>query len=118
MMYPEKYRFDKLGEEEYAKMLPEMILQLRKDFEMSGLDFELTENATPEQLVHYLSGKVAHLIRTDYGTYAGLLYRIDVPEHKIAAIKTGNLDELIGEITQLILEKQWQKVWFRIKSKS
>ncbi len=58
---------------------------------------------------------VFHLIQNKFSDYLNLLYIIDVSELKIRAIDGNDAVKLSEEVTFLILQREWQKVWFKAK---
>ena len=115
-MLPEEFTLKELQKEENKVLLKNMILQLRKDAQMSGLDFELNENSSSDDLISFLNDFLTELIHKDFTSYANFLYRIDVSEKEILKISEASLEILVGRISELILRKEWQKIWFRSKN--
>ncbi|MFD0965145.1 hypothetical protein [Pseudofulvibacter geojedonensis] len=92
----------------------QMIRQLNKDFE-SIIDKAIPENTEPNQLKRILSENLEYLLKSDVAAYQNLLYKIDVSEKKITSITTETIDEYVELVTLLVLQREWQKVWFRNK---
>ena len=94
-------------------MLKNLIAQLNKDLSLSGIETQFNLNWSPAILIDNLNEIVSTLMKNDFQRFANLLYRIDVSEKKIREIGTSDFDVIVGEITVMILQKEWQKVWFR-----
>ncbi len=92
----------------------EVIQQLQKDFELSGLAIELDEFMVPEDLIIVVYQQIHHLLVNNFDGYLQLLYRIDVAEQKI--ITQGNTTEIIAQkSTYNVLQREYQKVKLREK---
>lgn len=93
----------------YLKLLE----QINKDFNLSneGVDFPIT--IAPEELKIQLHEKIYRLIQYKFAEYLNLLYIIDVPENEIKQLDGSDIVELAGQVSFLILKREWQKVWFR-----
>jgi len=115
-MLPKEFTLKELQKEENTFLLKKLILQIRKDAQMSGLEFELNENSSVEVLVDFLNKYIAELIQKDFTSYVNFLYRIDVSEKEIIKINETSLETLVSRISELILRKEWQKVWFRSRN--
>ena len=98
---------------EQMEMLKNLIAQLNKDLSLSGIETQFNLNWSPAILIDNLNEIVSTLMKNDFQRFANLLYRIDVSEKKIREIGTSDFDVIVGEITVMILQKEWQKVWFR-----
>ena len=73
---------------------------------------------TLEEFREYLTGKVAHLLDSNYDELINTLYRIDVNESKLSELFSGKNRENIPEVlATLIIERQLQKIRFRQKYK-
>lgn len=93
----------------YLKLLE----QINKDFNLAneGVDFPIT--IAPEELKIQLHEKIYRLIQYKFAEYLNLLYIIDVPENEIKQLDGSDIVELAGQVSFLILKREWQKVWFR-----
>jgi hypothetical protein len=67
----------------------------------------------PEELKIQLHEKIYRLIQYKFAEYLNLLYIIDVPENEIKQLDGSDIVELAGQVSFLILKREWQKVWFR-----
>jgi len=114
-MLPVKNTFELLEKIENENLLPKLIEQLNKDFQLSNIDESFDLNTSINQLMTFLNSVLKKLIQFNYEDYLNLLYRIDVPEKELATIKGSNLDENIEGVTFLIFKREFQKVWFKSK---
>lgn len=103
---------------ENADYIQRVLSQIQKDFEMSGLAFDLGTHSvhTYSELYTEVVTNIASLIHTSSIQFKNLLYRIDVSElsiHKnMAAKNTSQLDEVVSK---LIIERCLLKVLTREK---
>ena len=61
---------------------------------------------------------VSHLLDHDFNSLFNALYRIDVSEEKVKKVFAGGSSDISSEITELILERQLQKLKFRMQYRS
>ena len=101
---------------ESKHLLKALIIQLNKDASLAGLSFELKENASAKEVVTELQSLLYTLISGDFGSYLNFLYRVDLSEKKIKSIRETNTEVIVRIVTQLVLEREWQKVWFKSKN--
>ena len=94
-------------------MLTKLIAQLNKDLSLSGIETQFNLNWSPAMLIDNLNEIVSTLMENDFQKFTNLLYRIDVSEKKIRDIGTSDLEVMVSKLTLMILQKEWQKVWFR-----
>ena len=90
-----------------------LIEQINKDFNLAnqGIDFSLSTK--PEKLKIQLHEKIYRMIQYTFDEYLNLLYIIDVSEAQIKQLDGSDILELSGQVSFLILKREWQKVWFR-----
>ena len=90
-----------------------LVEQINKDFNLAneGIDFPMS--IAPEELKIQLHEKIYRLIQYKFAEYLNLLYIIDVPENEIKQLDGSDIVELAGQVSFLILKREWQKVWFR-----
>ncbi|MFY8111976.1 MAG: hypothetical protein ACOVKP_08205 [Flavobacterium sp.] len=102
-----------LSEAEKENLYLKLVAQIIKDFNLAneGVDFPL--NISPNQLKIELQEKTYRLIQYKFAEYLNLLYIIDVPENEIKQLDGSDIIELAGQVSFLILKREWQKVWFR-----
>ena len=96
-------------------MLHQLIRQLNKDLKLSGLDHEFKTETLPRQLIKSLQEFIFSLMTKDFGNYLNFLYRVDVSEAKIKSIPETDAQRISERMCILILQREWQKVWFRNK---
>jgi hypothetical protein len=99
----------------HENLYENLVKQLNKDFQLANLNecFKLPINSI--QLKSELRKTVLNLITNKYDDYLNFLYRVDVPEKELLAIKSDHLETVTNQITFLILKREYQKVWFRSK---
>lgn len=90
-----------------------LVEQINKDFNLAneGIDFPMS--IAPEELKIQLHEKIYRLIQYKFAEYLNILYIIDVPENEIKQLDGSDIVELAGQVSFLILKREWQKVWFR-----
>jgi len=90
-----------------------LVEQINKDFNLAneGIDFPMS--IAPEELKIQLHEKIYRLIQYKFAEYLNPLYIIDVPENEIKQLDGSDIVELAGQVSFLILKREWQKVWFR-----
>lgn len=98
-----------------VNLLPELIAQLNKDADLSGVELNLQSHMNPGQVVQELSEFIAELLQNDFKAYLNFLYRVDLPERTMRVSEGQKMEEIIQESTLKILKREWQKVWFRNK---
>ena len=91
----------------------QLIIQLNKDLTLGLVDLELDLDILPTSLKYVLHEKLQELIDNSYETFLNLLYIIDVPEERIKSLHANNTFEFANEVTFLIVQREWQKVWMR-----
>lgn len=90
-----------------------LIRQLNKDFLYANIDLDLNEDVLPSSLKLILHEIVYKLIQEKFMDYLNLLYIIDVSEKKIKQLDGSDILLLSEQVTFLILQREWQKVWFK-----
>ncbi len=106
---------DLISEATALDLYQKLILQLNKDLLFANLDLEFDEETLPTSLKLVLHETIFHLIQNKFSDYLNLLYIIDVSELKIRAIDGNDAVKLSEEVTFLILQREWQKVWYKAK---
>ena len=92
--------------------------QLRKDFEISGIDVSFIESLPRdlELLQRVLTRQLQPLFRVSSGALSSLLYRIDISESNIAKYMGDKPDLKFEEvIVELIIKRILQKVVLKKK---
>ncbi|AZJ34850.1 hypothetical protein [Tenacibaculum singaporense] len=95
------------------KLYKQLIVQLNKDFSLTGIDLDFSANNTPSELKEKLQKSVKELILHDFNSYTNLLYRIDVSEKDSQITESNDIDRYTENVTFLILKRTWKKVWFK-----
>ncbi|MCK4561335.1 MAG: hypothetical protein KAT78_00350 [Flavobacteriaceae bacterium] len=96
-------------------LLLKLVQQINKDVNLVGLNFYLSENSTPQNIILNLQKLLIDLISNNFSDYVNLLYRIDISEKEIVKIQDLEVNALTEKAAILILRKEWQKVWFKRK---
>ena len=92
-----------------------LVEQLNKDLLLANIHLDFDEEVLPTSLKYVLHETVFKLIQERFTEYLNLLYIIDVSEDKVRQLESTNLVLLSEQITFLILQREWQKVWYRNK---
>ncbi|WP_439153334.1 hypothetical protein [Winogradskyella sp.] len=92
-----------------------LILQLNKDLVLANIDLEFDEETLPTSLKLVLQETVFHLIQNKFSDYLNLLYQVDVSELKIRSLDGDDVIKLSEDVTFLILQREWQKVWYKAR---
>lgn len=95
------------------QLYKKLILQLNKDLLYANVDLEFDVETLPTSLKLMLKEEVYHLIQNKFTDYLNLLYIVDVSEAKVRGIGGEDLAKLSEDITFLILQREWQKVWYK-----
>ncbi len=106
---------DLISESQQLKLYHKLILQLNKDLLYANIDLEFDEETLPSSLKLILQDALFNLIQNKFSDYLNLLYIIDVSEAKIKALDGSDGLQLSEEVTFLVLQREWQKVWFKAK---
>ena len=88
---------------------------MNKDLLYANVDLEFDEETLPTSLKLVLHETIFHLIQNKFSDYLNLLYIIDVSELKIKALDGNDTLKLSDDVTFLILQREWQKVWYKAK---
>lgn len=92
-----------------------LIAQLNKDFLFANVHLDFDEAVLPTSLKYILHQTIYTLIQDKFSDYLNLLYIIDVSEEKIKQLDGSDTLKLSEQVTFLILQREWQKVWFKNK---
>ena len=98
-----------------VKLYNDLIIQLNKDFSLSGIDFNLSRTSKPNKLIKDLTLLFQNMIVKDYQKFNQLMYVLDIPENKLAGLKERQLTVVIDRIIRLVLERVLQKVYLKQK---
>jgi hypothetical protein len=95
------------------KLYNNLIKQLNKDLLYANIDLEFDDEVLPTSLKLILHETVYKIIQEKFADYLNLLYIIDVPEKKVKELDGSDIAKLSEQVTFLILQREWQKVWYR-----
>ncbi len=104
---------DLISKANALELYEKLIIQLNKDLLLANIDLEFDKETLPISLKLVLQETIQHLIQHRFTDYFNLLYQIDVSEHKIRSLDTEDTLRLSEEVTFLILQREWQKVWYK-----
>lgn len=90
-----------------------LIIQLNKDLLFAQVDLEFDQETQPLSLKLVLQETVFDLIQYKFSDYLNLLYQVDVSEQKIKSLDGQDVVKLSEDVTFLILQREWQKVWYK-----
>ncbi|TYA52437.1 hypothetical protein [Formosa maritima] len=90
-----------------------LIKQLNKDLLYANIDLDFSEDVLPSSLKLLLHETIYKLIQEKFMDYLNLLYIIDVSEKKVKQLDGSDTLLLSEQISFLILQREWQKVWFK-----
>ena len=90
-----------------------LIKQLNKDLSFANIDLEFDDAVLPSSLKLMLNETIYKLIQEKFSEYLNLLYIVDVSEQKVRELDGDDILKLSEDITFLILQREWQKVWLR-----
>lgn len=102
-------------EAEQLDLYKKLVLQLNKDFLYANIDLDFSGDILPSSLKFILHETVYKLIQIKFAEYLNLLYIIDVSEDKIKKLNGDDTLKLSEEVSFLILQREWQKVWYKQK---
>ncbi len=96
------------------RIIQQVVAQIKKDFDDIVIDLELNAVETPyQQLKAYLKPIIEYLLDERPERLFTLFYRIDISEQTVKSLM-GNADiDLAEEYTELILNRELQKVIIR-----
>lgn len=97
------------------QLYKKLINQLNKDFLFANIDLDFHDEVLPTSLKLLLHETVYKLIQEKFADYLNLLYIVDVSEEKIKQLDGSDTLKLSEDVMFLILQREWQKVWYRHK---
>lgn len=106
---------DLVSKAETLELYSKLIQQINKDFLLANIDLDFESDILPSSLKYLLHEVVYKLIQNKFADYLNLLYIIDVSEKKIKQLDGNDTLKLSEDVTFLILQREWQKVWFKHK---
>jgi len=104
---------DLISEANGLQLYQNLVKQLNKDFLLANIDLDFDEDILPTSLKLILHETVFHLIQEKFTDYLNLLYIIDVSESEIRKLDGRDTLKLSNNVTFLILQREWQKVWYK-----
>ena len=102
---------------ESENLLLMLIEQFNKDFLLSGISKVFDKTCSIEKLYEELEETLLNLIQFKYDDYLNLVYRVDISEKELAQITKINIEDIVNQITFLILKREFQKVWLKLNFK-
>ena len=93
----------------------DLLIQITKDFELSGLTITLHQAISPADLLQELHSQILELIHTNFDGFLQLLYRVDIAESTMQSFELQKSDNIAKKTTFVILQREWKKVYFRKK---
>lgn len=106
---------DLVAQATQLQLYKKLIVQLNKDLLLANIDLEFDEETNPLSLKLVLKDTVLDLLQNKFSDYLNLLYQVDVSEKTLRSLDGSDMVLLSEEITFLLLQREWQKVWFRSK---
>jgi ABC-type phosphate/phosphonate transport system ATPase subunit len=92
---------------------------IRKDFNLDETEFSIhNTELSRETLLQQLKRLVNYLLEKDFGKLLQVLYRIDISEEKLKAALASDEGDPVTLISNMILEREMQKVATRKKYSS
>lgn len=114
MALPKNFE-DLISEAYQLDLYKKLILQINKDLLLANIDLEFDEETLPTSLKLVFQDTVFNLIQNKFSDYLNLLYQVDVSELKVRALEADDTVRLSEDVTFLILQREWQKVWYKAK---
>ena len=114
MVLPKSFK-DLIYEANHLNLYKKLIVQLNKDLLLANIDLEFNEETLPTSLKLVLQETLFHLIQHKFSDYLNLLYQVDVSELKVRSLDGDDTVKLSEDVTFLILQREWQKVWYKFK---
>jgi septation ring formation regulator EzrA len=100
-----------------VSLLKDVVAQINKDFRLSGFDVEFSgEGDTAyQELSSQLVPVIEYMLENQTEKFWNLIYGIDLSETKVKEVLFGKEEtpNAIGQLTDLILKRQLQKVVIR-----
>tara|TARA_R110002049_G_scaffold14886_3_gene61937 strand:- start:1055 stop:1420 length:366 start_codon:yes stop_codon:yes gene_type:complete len=93
-----------------------LVAQLRKDFNLANIEFGFLEDndtLAPQELIAALREKMYFLLMERFTEYLNLLYIVDLPERALKEIQVTDAVEVAEQVAFLVLQREWQKVWYK-----
>ena len=104
---------DLIEEASKNNLYSKLIKQLNKDFNLANIEIEFDKEVLPLSLKLILHETIYNLIQEKFSDYLNLLYIVDVSENKVRELDGSDIVKLSEQVTFLILQREWQKVWYK-----
>ncbi|WP_298894073.1 hypothetical protein [uncultured Psychroserpens sp.] len=104
-----------ISEAEDLNLYVKLIKQVNKDFLLANIDLDFQDDILPSRLKYVMHETIYKLIQEKFADYLNLLYIVDVSEEKIKQLDGSDTLKLSEQVTFLVLQREWQKVWYRHK---
>ena len=114
MQLPQNFN-DLIVEAEGQNLYKQLVKQLNKDLALANIELSFSDDILPTSLKLLLHEMIYKLIQERFMDYLNLLYIIDVSENKIKTLDGNDTIEMSDKVAFMILQREWQKVWFRNK---
>lgn len=97
-------------------LLEKFYAQLRKDFEMSGLEsyFGMPEETSFETMKSSLSGILSRIPASSSSKLQELIYRVDIPDRQYSEALRNATGPAIDVLAELLIKRILQKVILKI----
>lgn len=109
---------DLISEAEKYQLYNQLVKQLNKDLALANMDLSFAEDILPSSLKFLLHEALYKLIQERFMDYLNLLYIIDVSEKQIRSLDGTDTLEMSEQVSFMILQREWQKVWYKNHYKS
>ncbi|MDX5347563.1 MAG: hypothetical protein LPK19_09980 [Hymenobacteraceae bacterium] len=98
-------------------MIKQASVNLNKIFDTKA--FPARKTLTYEQVVEKLAAVIEYLLQNEHKRLLHIIYRIDIDERKFtAALNLPTLALVAERVAELVIERELQKVQFRLKYSS
>lgn len=104
---------DLISQAHQNNLYQNLIKQLNKDLLYANINLEFDEEVLPTSLKLLLHETIYKLIQEKFADYLNLLYIVDVQEKKVKELDGSDIVLLSEQVTFLVLQREWQKVWYR-----
>ena len=74
---------------------------------------QFDDEVQPESLKYLLHEMIYGLVQDKFADYLNFLYIIDISEAKVKQLDGSDLLKLSEQVTFLVLQREWQKVWLK-----
>ena len=94
-----------------------LIRQLQKDYERANIPFPMHDpelsKLNPTEIYQHFRENLYYLLMEDFEGYLNLMYAADVREKDFRNIRPTDAVEVAGQVVQLLLEREWEKIELR-----